>query len=126
MTITSLPSGSFFLENLPDIDILTAKTRLLVTIKPSDRPWQMPFAAALANGLPLFVGAYFGHLEYGLISSLGGLAFLYLPDTPMAHRMVSLMAAALTPKLSVARRPALSPATRPWPSGWWTPATLMR
>ena len=47
-----------------------------------------------ANGLPLFVGAYFGHLEYGLISSLGGLAFLYLPDTPMAHRMVSLMAAA--------------------------------
>ncbi len=32
MTITSLPSGSFFLENIPDIDILTAKTRLLVTI----------------------------------------------------------------------------------------------
>ena len=36
MTITSLPSGSFFLENLPDIDILTAKTRLLVTIKIGD------------------------------------------------------------------------------------------
>ena len=32
MTITSLPSGSCFLENIPDIDILTAKTRLLVTI----------------------------------------------------------------------------------------------
>lgn len=76
------------------IDIVRDELRQLVTIKPSDRPWQMPFAAALANGLPLFVGAYFGHLEYGLISSLGGLAFLYLPDTPMAHRMVSLMAAA--------------------------------
>ena len=36
MTITSLPSGSFFLENIPDIDILTAKTRLLVTIKIGD------------------------------------------------------------------------------------------
>ena len=36
MTITSLPSGSFFLENIPDIDILTAKTRLLVTIQIGD------------------------------------------------------------------------------------------
>lgn len=36
MTITSLPSGSFFLENLPDIDILTAQTRLLVTITIGD------------------------------------------------------------------------------------------
>ena len=76
------------------IDIVRDELRQLVTIKPSDRPWQMPFAAALANGLPLFVGAFFGHLEYGLISSLGGLVFLYLPETPMAHRMVSLMATA--------------------------------
>lgn len=36
MTITSLPSGSCFLENIPDIDILTAKTRLLVTIQIGD------------------------------------------------------------------------------------------
>lgn len=33
MTIKSIPSGSFFLENIPDIDILTAKTRLTVTVK---------------------------------------------------------------------------------------------
>lgn len=76
------------------IDVVRDELRQLVAIKPSDRPWQMPFAAALANGLPLFVGAFFGHMEYGLISSLGGLVFLYLPDSPMAHRMVSLMAAA--------------------------------
>lgn len=76
------------------IDVVRDELRQLVVIKPSDRPWQMPFAAALANGLPLFVGAFFGHMEYGLISSLGGLVFLYLPDSPMAHRMVSLMAAA--------------------------------
>ena len=64
----------------------------LTTINASNRPWQMPFAAALATGLPLLAGDYFDHLDYGLVSSLGGLVFLYLPDTPMHHRMVSLMA----------------------------------
>jgi uncharacterized membrane protein YccC len=33
-------------------------------------------------------------MDYGLISSLGGLVFLYLPETPMYHRMVLLMASA--------------------------------
>ncbi|MCK7475910.1 MAG: hypothetical protein MZV49_25865 [Rhodopseudomonas palustris] len=60
----------------------------LITIHPSDRPWQMALAAALATGLPLMVGAWFDHLDYGLISSLGGLSFLYLPATPLHHRMV--------------------------------------
>lgn len=66
----------------------------LIRVNPSDRPWQMPFAAALCSGLPLLIGAWFGHLDYGLISSLGGLIFLYLPETPMHHRMVTLMACA--------------------------------
>ena len=68
--------------------------RHLTTINVSDRRWPMPFAAALASGLPLLVGAYFQHMDYGLISSLGGLAFLYLPSTPLWHRMVLLMACA--------------------------------
>ena len=54
----------------------------------------MPFAAALATGLPLCVGAWFDRLDYGLVSSLGGLVFLYLPATPLSHRMVTLMACA--------------------------------
>lgn len=66
--------------------------RHLTTINPSTRRWQMPLAAALACGLPLAVGAGFGRLDYGLISSLGGLAFLYLPNTPLHHRMVWMMA----------------------------------
>lgn len=66
----------------------------LTTIQNSDRRWHMPLAAALASGLPLIVGAYFNHLDYGLISSLGGLVFLYMPNTPMYHRMVSVMACA--------------------------------
>lgn len=64
----------------------------LTTIQVSDRLWQMPFAAALASGLPLIVGAYFNRLDYGLVSSLGGLVFLYMPNTPLYHRMVSVMA----------------------------------
>ena len=66
----------------------------LTAVSSSDRRWQMPFCAALATGLPLLVGAYFDHLDYGLVSSLGGLVFLYSPNTPLSHRMVSLMACA--------------------------------
>lgn len=58
----------------------------------SDRHWSMPFGAALASGTPLLVGAYFGHLAYGLVSSLGGMVFLYLPLSSLQHRMVWLMA----------------------------------
>ncbi|GHT89883.1 hypothetical protein AGMMS49545_01490 [Betaproteobacteria bacterium] len=76
------------------IELLRHSGRQLVTITPSDRPWQMPVAAALAMGLPLLVGCYFGHLEFGLISSLGGMVFLNLPGTPMHHRMVQIMACA--------------------------------
>ena len=73
---------------------LRTEWRHLVRVEPSNRPWQMAFAAALASGLPLLVGAYFGRLDYGLVSSLGGLVFLYLPSTPLSHRMVALMASA--------------------------------
>lgn len=64
----------------------------LTKINASDRLWQMPLAAALASGLPLLAGAACGQLAYGLVGSLGGLVFLYLPNTPLHHRMVSLMA----------------------------------
>ncbi len=74
--------------------LMRAELRHLMTIHASDRVWQMPFAAALASGLPLLVGAYFNRMDYGLVSSLGGLVFLYLPGTPLHHRMVSVMACA--------------------------------
>lgn len=73
---------------------LRAEWGSLTRLNRSDRRWPMPFAAALASGLPLLVGAWFGHLDYGLISSLGGMVFLYLPETPMYHRMVVLLACA--------------------------------
>ena len=72
--------------------LMREELRQLTIIQASDRAWQMPFAAALASGLPLLVGAYFDRMGYGLVSSLGGLVFLYLPSTPLYHRMVSVMA----------------------------------
>ena len=74
--------------------LLADEVRQLTAIQASDRPWQMPFAAALASGLPLLIGAYFGRLDNGLVSTLGGLVFLYLTGAPLSHRMVSLLACA--------------------------------
>lgn len=74
--------------------VVETEWRHLTKVQASDRPWQMPFCAALATGLPLFIAAYFDRLDYGLIATLGGLVFLYTPDTPMHHRLVALMACA--------------------------------
>lgn len=76
--------------------LLLAELRHLATFHPSDRVWQMPFAAALASGLPLLIGAWFDRMAYGLASSLGGLVFLYLPATPLHHRMIAVMAASFS------------------------------
>ncbi len=90
------PSGAFSGESAARALLRFARAELahLGVIHPSDRPWAMPVAAALASGLPLLAGAYFGHIGFGLISSLGGMVFLYLPETSMQHRMLWLMACA--------------------------------
>ena len=74
--------------------MLRAELAQLTAVNASDRPWQMPLAAALASGLPLMVGAWFGRLDYGLAASMGGMVFLYVPRTALHHRMVTLMACA--------------------------------
>lgn len=73
---------------------LRSELHLLLRPNASDRPWQMPLCAALASGLPLLAGAYAGEIGHGLVASLGGLVFLYCPNTPLHHRMVMLMACA--------------------------------
>jgi uncharacterized membrane protein YccC len=66
----------------------------LTTVHRSDRPWQMPLAAALATGLPLVIAAYFDRMAEGVIASLAGLVFLYLPATRLHRRMGTLVACA--------------------------------
>lgn len=55
----------------------------------------MPLAAAVASGVPVIVGAWYGQMAAGVAGSLGGLVFLYLPATSLSDRMRSLMACAL-------------------------------
>lgn len=74
--------------------LVQAELRQLTMVNKTDRLWQMPIAAALSSGLPLLLGAFFGRLDYGLVSSIGGLTYLYLPSTPLQHRMVWVMACA--------------------------------
>ncbi len=70
---------------------LAAEYKYLTAVNSSDRPWEMPVAASLSMGLPLLISVHFDHLNYGLASCLGGMIFLYLPSTPMYHRMTTLM-----------------------------------
>jgi len=69
--------------------------RSLLTMQSSDRKWPLPLAAALSSGIPLLVGAFFGRMDYGLISSLGGMVFLYTPHSALPQRMGTVMACAL-------------------------------
>jgi uncharacterized membrane protein YccC len=70
------------------------EVRQLSTVNATDRPWQLPVAAAAASGLPLLIAAWFDALPAGLAASLGGLVFLYLPNSGLSHRMAWLMACA--------------------------------
>lgn len=64
-----------------------AEARALFAIQSSDRPWQLPFAAAIASGVPIAVGAAVGQIQAGAIGAVAGLAALYLPATPLRQRL---------------------------------------
>jgi hypothetical protein len=75
-------------------ELLARELRELARINASNRPWEMPLAAAAASGLPILIGAAYGELGHGLVASLGGMVFLYLPAASLSHRMAWLMACA--------------------------------
>jgi len=64
----------------------------LVTINPSDRPWQLPFAVAMAAGLPMLLGAWLGDMRLAALASIGAMTIIYVPRTRLDHRMTTLMA----------------------------------
>lgn len=51
----------------------------------------MPFFAACAVGIVLFVALFFNRLDLGLVAVLGANVFLYVPNTPIYHRMAVTM-----------------------------------
>lgn len=60
---------------------------------PSDRPWELPFAIALASGLPMMAGALLGDIRAGSLASIGAMTIIYMPRTKLDLRMAALMAA---------------------------------
>ena len=68
--------------------------KALFELKKSERLWHIPLLASLCVGLPLFLAWSFGHLEWGLTASLGGLVILYMPESNITERMMVLGLAA--------------------------------
>ncbi|MCW1360824.1 FUSC family protein [Campylobacter sp. US33a] len=68
-----------------------SKLAPIFKFNPCQRVWQLPFFAALGVGLILSVAMFFQRMDYGLIAILGVAAFLYVPNTPMHHRMAVVM-----------------------------------
>lgn len=65
---------------------------LLPFIELSDhkRPLGFLMTVALAIGGPVMLGVWFGHFAMGVGASIGGLACVYLRQTPLAHRMLTM------------------------------------
>lgn len=53
-------------------------------------PWVKAFCAGLASALPVFIGLWFGHFEYGLLAGMGGFTYLYVFNIPYAQNAKKL------------------------------------
>ncbi len=73
------------------IEILKQHFKEIAKLNSSEQVWQMPFFAALGVGIVLGLSVFFGKLNYGLIAMIGALSFLYVPNTPLYHRMAVTM-----------------------------------
>ncbi len=79
-----------------------SEARALLTIQKSDRPWHLPFAAAIVSGVPVAAGAYTGLTAAGKLGAVAALSFLYLPATGLQHRIPVIMACAFAMAASYA------------------------
>lgn len=69
---------------------LLQSSRQLFELKPSTRPWHFSLVAALCVGIPVLIGSYFKHPQYGILSGIGAMVFLYMPQAGIAKRMIRL------------------------------------
>lgn len=63
----------------------------LFKLKQTERLWHIPFLAALCVGIPLLTGLYLNQLKPALLASLAGLVILYIPNSSLANRMITLL-----------------------------------
>jgi len=74
--------------------ILRREAREFVTIRRSNRPWQFPFAVAVAVGLPVSLGAWLDAMTIASLGAIGAMTIVYMPRTALGHRASTLMAVA--------------------------------
>lgn len=67
--------------------------RPLFELSDHKRPLGFLLTAALAVGAPVVIGVWFGSFTMGVVASLGGLTSLYMRQTPLSHRMLTLAVA---------------------------------
>lgn len=70
---------------------LLVHIKRILSLNKTDRVWQLPFFAAMSVGIVLFVGIACGRIDLALVATLGANAFLYVPNTPLYHRMAVTM-----------------------------------
>lgn len=71
--------------------IILENIKNVLTLNKTERVWQLPFFTALGVGIVLSVGAYYERLDLGLIAMIGAMGFLYIPNTPLYHKMAVMM-----------------------------------
>lgn len=65
--------------------------RSLVELKHTERLWHISLLNSLCVGMPILVGYFLGNLQLGLGAAFCGFVILYLPNTKITHRMLTLM-----------------------------------
>jgi uncharacterized membrane protein YccC len=63
----------------------------ITRVNPSNRPWQMPFVAGITSALPVALAAWLGDIHQGLVAALGTMVFVYIADTTLERRLLTLM-----------------------------------
>lgn len=69
---------------------LWAHIRPLFELSDHKRPLGFLLTAALAVGAPVVIGVWLGSFKMGVVASLGGLISLYMRQTPLTHRLLTL------------------------------------
>ena len=69
---------------------LWSQIKPLLAFSDNKRSWGFLVAAAISVGLPVFVGAALDHFSSAVLASMGGLVILYMQQTGVARRMMTL------------------------------------
>ncbi|MFG1488957.1 FUSC family protein [Oceanospirillum sp. HFRX-1_2] len=71
-------------------ETLWQRLRPLFELSNIKRPWGMLLTVSLSVGSPVLLGTLLGNFEAGIAASCGGLASIYLRQTPLSHRLITM------------------------------------